>query len=233
VHASVPGSPGSSPAADRREEPSGRAKYQIATILCTSCNRGWQLGGGAKIEIDAPAIDRARCDAQYIGSLTGAGPERAYQDVPPAMVRFIWMRDGGRCQTPGCRSARDLELHHLVRRTDGGSNDASNLSLRCGSCHRAHHEGRITIRGIAPDHLEVVRHHEATRKRPTTAPGAAASTFERATTRTHARDALVGLGWKPGIARAAVEDAMAHVGEDTPIDVVIREALRRCPRPRD
>ena len=45
-----------------------------------------------------------------------------------------------------------------------------------------------------------------------------------------ARDALVGLGWKPAIARAAVEEARAHVGAPG-VEALIREALRRCPRP--
>ena len=45
-----------------------------------------------------------------------------------------------------------------------------------------------------------------------------------------ARDALVGLGWKSAIARAAVEDARAHVGAPG-VEALIREALRHCPRP--
>ena len=49
--------------------------------------------------------------------------------------------------------------------------------------------------------------------------------------RTQARDALVGLGWKPAIARATVEEAIMHVDSAAPIDIVIREALRRCPKP--
>jgi hypothetical protein len=47
-----------------------------------------------------------------------------------------------------------------------------------------------------------------------------------------ARDALVGLGWKSAIARNAVETATSHVGRDAPLEAIIREALRRCPRPR-
>jgi hypothetical protein len=42
-----------------------------------------------------------------------------------------------------------------------------------------------------------------------------------------ARDALVALGWKPAIARAAVDDARAHVG--AVVEDLIREALRRYP----
>jgi hypothetical protein len=49
--------------------------------------------------------------------------------------------------------------------------------------------------------------------------------------RTQARDALVGLGWKIAIASSAVDEAWARLGADASIEMLIREALRRCPRP--
>jgi hypothetical protein len=58
---------------------------------------------------------------------------------------------------PGCRSSRNLEIHHLVHRADGGSHDAMNLVITCGSCHMAHHRGTVTISGTA-DHVAVERH---------------------------------------------------------------------------
>jgi hypothetical protein len=143
-------------------EPSGRAKFQIAVTVCERCRRGWQDGAGAKIAISPAGVERAICDAQHIGSLDGAEPERAHQDVPPSVVRFVWRRDGGRCKVPGCRSARGLEIHHLVHRTDGGGHDALNLALLCSSCHLSHHRGALTITGTA-DHLEVRRHLDVRR----------------------------------------------------------------------
>jgi hypothetical protein len=47
--------------------------------------------------------------------------------------------------------------------------------------------------------------------------------------RAQARDALVGLGWKPSIARAAVDEAWSHVRSDAALEPLICEALRRCP----
>jgi hypothetical protein len=38
-------------------------------------------------------------------------------------------------------------------------------------------------------------------------------------------------GQKAAIARAAVEEAWSHVGPTAAIEVLIREALRRCPKP--
>ena len=142
--------------------PTGRAKFQVAVTVCERCGKGWQHGGGAKITIGPAAVERALCDAQYIGSIDGPGPERASQDIPPSVARFVWHRDGGRCRVPGCRSARGLELHHVVHRADGGSHDALNIVLTCSSCHQAHHAGVLTISGTA-DALEVRRREPSVR----------------------------------------------------------------------
>ena len=57
------------------------------------------------------------------------------------------------------------------------------------------------------------------------------SRFGDAAMRAQARDALAGLGWKPRIARAAVDEAIAHAGTGIRIEQLIHEALRRCPKP--
>ena len=46
-----------------------------------------------------------------------------------------------------------------------------------------------------------------------------------------ARDALVQLGWKPAIAQAAITAAWAALGNETTLESLIFEALRRCPQP--
>jgi HNH endonuclease len=195
-------------------EPTGRAKFQIAVTVCERCQQGWQHGAGAKLAIRPAAVERALCDAQHLGSLDGDAPERAHQDIPPSVVRFVWRRDGGRCQLPGCRSARGLELHHVVHRADGGSHDASNLVLACSACHQAHHAGALTISGTA-DHLEVRRRAELPASAPatprSTAPtnahvGAATEPSRVATTGAH-----VGAGTEP----SRVTTNNAHVGAAT------------------
>jgi len=143
-----------------RAEPSGRAKFQIAVTVCQRCRRGWQDGAGAHVAIDNAALELAMCDAQHIGSIDGAAPTRARQDIPPRTARAVWRRDGGRCRVDGCRSSRGLEIHHIIHRADGGSHDASNLILACSACHLAHHRGALTISGTA-DHLEVRRPGDA------------------------------------------------------------------------
>ena len=100
-------------------------------------------------------FERAACDAQWLGNVDG-DRARAVQDVTPATRKFVFARDKHRCRVPGCRSARNLEVHHIVHREDGGSHEPSNLALLCVGHHDAHHNGTLIIRGTA-DALEVLR----------------------------------------------------------------------------
>jgi hypothetical protein len=260
----------STPRADGDGEISGRAKFQIALSVCPRCDRGWQEGAGARVPVDHAMVERARCDAQHLGSLDGDGPERAHQDIPPSVVRFVWRRDHGRCQTPGCRSARGIELHHIVHREDGGSHDPKNITLRCSACHIAHHRGLLDITGEAPDCVVTTRLRESPRphaspnpsesSRPCAShfdaatearhtepnvpeaskarahvgavparPGARITgRFDDVTMQTQARDALVRAGWKPAIARIAVDESLAASNGGTSLEALLREALRRC-----
>jgi hypothetical protein len=227
-------------------ESTGRAKYQIAVTVCQRCRQGWQEGAGVQVAIEPAAPERALCDAQLIGSIDGTVPERAHQDIPPSPARLVWRRDGGRCRVPGCRSARALELHHIVHRADGGSHDASNVCLLCSACHLAHHRGTLMISGTA-DQLEVHRpgqarqaadtgaHVDALGARPKAALGTeskAVTKLDTAILRTQARAALTALGWKPAIARAAVDAAAAAQGPEATLERLIFESLRRCPAPK-
>jgi hypothetical protein len=110
--------------------------------------------------------------------------------------------------------------------------------------HRHHHGGKLAIDGTAPDRVTFAwldvsaragtnTSHVSSVRTDVRGPDARAvrSTFASAALRSQARDALVGLGWKTSIAGAAVDDAIAAAGVDAGIEVVIRAALRRCPRP--
>jgi len=221
-------------------EPSGRAKFQIAVTVCKHCRQGWQEGAGAQVAIDSAAVDRALCDAQHIGSIDGAGPERAYQDIAPSVARFVWRRDGGRCRVDGCRSSRGLELHHLVHRADGGSHDASNLILCCSACHQSHHAGTLTILGTA-DHLEVRRPGQAASAigaadRPNSASGEShgdgtgvptpATDMSARANASHETTSVADAGAHVGAAntRPPIPDAGAHVGAASRLDLAILRA---------
>ena len=60
---------------------------------------------------------------------------------------YVLTRDGYTCQScQGNRRDRRLEVHHLVFRSQGGSDDESNLLTLCKTCHDDLHAGTITLK---------------------------------------------------------------------------------------
>jgi len=205
-------------------ESTGRATYQLAVVQCERCKQGWQEGGGELVPVAAAVIERAACDAQRIGSIADAADARgkASQDIPPAIVRYVHRRDHGRCRVPGCRSTRCLEIHHIIHRADGGTHDVGNLALTCSSCHQAHHDGRLVIRGTA-DRLEVTRPAV-----PKSHVGRASPLCD-AIARAQAKSTLVKLGWKARVARAAIDRVTAELPPEASAETILRAAIKLDP----
>lgn len=53
-------------------------------------------------------------------------------------------RDNYTCQICGKKHAR-LEVHHIIFRSQGGTNDESNLITLCEECHAGIHDGKIVL----------------------------------------------------------------------------------------
>jgi len=202
----------------------GRATYQLAVTVCERCNQGWQEGGGELVPVGSAVVERAACDAQRIGSIAdaAAAPVKASQAIPPAVVRFVYRRDHGRCRVPGCRSTRCLEIHHLIHRANGGMHDVGNLILTCSSCHQAHHDGRLVIGGTA-EQVELAR---PAAPRSHVGP---ASPLADAIARAQAKATLVRLGWKPGVSRAAIDRVANELPPDATAEAIVRAAIKRGP----
>ncbi|MDQ7821756.1 MAG: HNH endonuclease signature motif containing protein [Candidatus Eremiobacteraeota bacterium] len=67
----------------------------------------------------------------------------------------ILKRDRFRCQVPGCRCRRNLHVHHIIRRSQGGTDDPWNLIVVCEAhhLHILHNLMTLTIKGEAPHNL--------------------------------------------------------------------------------
>lgn len=99
-------------------------------------------------------LERASCDARILGSLDAAAPERATTTVTPRLREQVFARDHHRCTVPGCRSARNLEAHHIIEQARGGKHELSNITLLCSGHHSALHGGLLTMQGQAPYHIQ-------------------------------------------------------------------------------
>ena len=87
-----------------------------------------------------------------IGDLDSNLIERARQGISEAMRRKVLHRDQQRCQVPGCRAHRNLDVHHLLHVEHGGTNEYSNMTTLCGLCrarHNSHYAGCLVMPGRA------------------------------------------------------------------------------------
>ncbi|HET6201729.1 MAG TPA: HNH endonuclease signature motif containing protein [Planctomycetota bacterium] len=121
----------------------GEPRFQVVLYRCEAC-------GGATVGKEGPSVSaalvaRASCDAETV-DLSSEG--RAGKSVAPKARRAVLLRDGHRCVVPGCTNRLWLEVHHLVPRAAGGSNEAGNLATLCGRHHGLVHEGSLrSMRG--------------------------------------------------------------------------------------
>jgi ATP-dependent DNA helicase RecQ len=75
-------------------------------------------------------------DTDRMSHTRTAEQEAAWQGVR----RVVLARDRNRCQDCGeAPDRRELDVHHLVRRADGGRDEASNCVTLCDGCHAARH----------------------------------------------------------------------------------------------
>jgi hypothetical protein len=98
-------------------------------------------------------VGRALCDAMFVGDLRSNERTRATPTIPHAIRRKAFIQFHHGCAVPGCRSARNLDVHHIVPRSQGGTNDLWNLVVLCSGHHMRHHDDLLHIGGLAPHGL--------------------------------------------------------------------------------
>ena len=128
--------------------------HQIAHQQCPDCRRATQTGAGREIDVAPEVFERAACDAKVLGSLDADTPDRATTTVTPRLREQVFARDHHRCTAPGCRSARNLDIHHIIEQFRGGKHELPNLCLLCSGHHTAIHTGLLTLQGEAPYDLQ-------------------------------------------------------------------------------
>jgi hypothetical protein len=75
------------------------------------------------------------------------------KDASPPFVHIL-ERDGWQCTVPGCRARRNLAVHHIRFRSNGGGDEDANLTVVCYEHHiQGIHQGYVRCSGRAPDKL--------------------------------------------------------------------------------
>jgi hypothetical protein len=202
---------------DERAAPSApRGRYQIATVVCVECKRGWMNAAGTTTLLASAEVARAQCDCDDIGRVDIVGEARKRAAIPPARKQKVLARDHHRCRVPGCRST-NVDVHHLHPQALGGSHDEANLIVLCEAHHIAVHTGTLVITGTAPDVSFTF---------------VGANRFATEARAVETKSALVQLGFTKQEASAAVDAVRTHVSEKPlALEEWLRLALSKCPRP--
>jgi len=121
---------------------------QVAYMVCPDCKAATADGAGMVADVTPSQLERALCDAEILGDADGE-PTPVRKTVTDRLRRQVFARDHHRCTVPGCRSARNLDIHHVRYRVHG--HEIWNLTVLCSGHHDLLHEGTLRISGKAPD----------------------------------------------------------------------------------
>lgn len=110
------------------------------------------------IRIGPQTARRLACDAALIPAVLGGRSEildigQADHEFTVPIRRAAYLRDGGCCAFPGCRT-RVAELHHIVFRRNGGPTSLENAAWLCTFHHYLAHEGGWTFARTADGHYQ-------------------------------------------------------------------------------
>jgi hypothetical protein len=136
--------------------PRGRQLF----VTCKHCARSELLVDGEAILLDDKTAARLACDVELVGDADSNELTRVSSKIPSALRRKVFMRDKFCCVVAGCRAREFLDVHHIVHREHGGAHAMSNLCLLCFQHHKAHHDGKLAIEGLAPHRLTFRWYHE-------------------------------------------------------------------------
>ena len=167
-----------------RIEPIGPGQFELVAVLGQEAYDqleasrellGHAVPSGALIEVLERAIalqhehlrkrrcaatDRPRTSVDDAATRPGTNPRQ----VPAAVERAVWKRDGGQCayvslEGHRCEERREIELDHIVPVARGGQSTVENLRLLCRPHNR--HEAN---REFGKEHMQAKR-EEAKRRR--------------------------------------------------------------------
>jgi hypothetical protein len=118
----------------------GQARIVVHVDAATGTAR---IPGGP--ELPAATAERLACDAQVQLLLSDTARNRLYLGrtrrlASPAQITALTVRDGGRCQFPGCTHTHYLHAHHVIPWLRDGLTDLDNMVLICSYHHQLIHD---------------------------------------------------------------------------------------------
>lgn len=104
-------------------------------VACVVCGNEYQKGLNKKT-CSRICSNKLRIGSKYIGR-----PLKDKAQTNRALKERLILLRGTNCERCGYSNTKILNVHHKIRRADGGSNDIENLELICPNCHAEEHYG--------------------------------------------------------------------------------------------
>lgn len=105
-------------------------------VACIICGNEYKKG------LHKKTCSRACANKLRIGTLyTGRPLKDKVKNSKALKVRLIKLR-GSCCERCNFANTTILNIHHKIRRADGGTDDIDNLELICPNCHAEEHYGK-------------------------------------------------------------------------------------------
>lgn len=76
------------------------------------------------------------------------------QPIPKVVKVYVLFRDNWHCRY--CNRGDTLDPHHVIFRSQGGSNAPNNLLTLCRKCHNDIHDGRLRVEVIEVKDFDLV-----------------------------------------------------------------------------
>jgi 5-methylcytosine-specific restriction endonuclease McrA len=142
--------------------PANKPPVQIHIHQCPECEKATVQTSRGELEIGQAELERAQCDSRI-----SRPNERNTTSIPPKIRRLVLSHARHKCQRPGCNHTHYLEIHHLIPRSKGGTNDPDNCICLCSTCHALHHRQKLIQTGFMVKSPEPFYHWHSQTFEPT------------------------------------------------------------------
>ena len=132
--------------------------HRVIEHRCPDCDKAWVETEAGEYELEEHEREHIEDDAEVVNAVEGSKDHgHVTRTIPPAIRKSVLIRDKGRCQVPGCRCNRHLELHHIKYRSEGGTHAPENLVCLCSAHHSMVHRDVIQLKRNEDGAIEVDR----------------------------------------------------------------------------
>ena len=205
--------------------------YTILYHQCPDCRRTKLMTEDGPVVVSSESVDQLGGEANV---------DVLIEDIDrlnsKALARRVKLRDGDRCQNPGCGHRGKLHAHHIRYRSHGGRTHPTNEVAVCTRCHALLHAGLLRVSGDMDTGLKWKPRSQSIAV--DSGPDAAALMEIPMVTVSASADsadiesvsgALEHLGYTRREARARVEQAWSRIAKDSQTldeEALLSEALR-------